>query len=307
MPVEEWKQKSIEIYGDIFDFSLVEWVNSRVPVILICKAKQHKHPVRPNQHLCYKRGCVPCKDLRWTRDSFIAEAIVIHGIFYNYDKVVFGNIKTPVIICCPIHGDFRQSPDHHIKRGDCCPKCSISARRDIEWVRAKSIETHGPIYDLSEAIFITMCFDKIKMICKIHGAFWQTPANHIHGKQGCPLCCINKSKKEADWLNKLGIPNDKDHRGVSIKYPGHRLVVDGFIPETNTVYEFYGDYWHGNLNVFDGDKLNSQVGKTFKELNDKVVKREELLKSDGYNIVSIWENDYDRQFSKRKQKKKKRR
>ena len=39
--------------------------------------------------------------------------------------------------------------------------------------------------------------------------------------------------------------------------------VDGYCYETNTVYEFHGDYWHGNPIVFDSDDTNKCVGKTF--------------------------------------------
>jgi hypothetical protein len=30
----------------------------------------------------------------------------VHGDKYNYDKVIYKNLFTPIIITCPIHGDF---------------------------------------------------------------------------------------------------------------------------------------------------------------------------------------------------------
>ena len=48
------------------------------------------------------------------------------------------------------------------------------------------------------------------------------------------------------WLDYLDVPNDKLHREVTLKVKDKVYHVDGFEPKTNTVYEFNGDYWHGN-------------------------------------------------------------
>lgn len=47
-------------------------------------------------------------------------------------------------------------------------------------------EVHGWKYDYSQMVFINMK-TKIKIICPIHGEFWQTPHNHLQGK-GCCKC-----------------------------------------------------------------------------------------------------------------------
>lgn len=65
--------------------------------------------------------------------------------------------------------------------------------------------------------------------------------------------------------------------------------MDGYDPETNTVYEYLGDYWHGNPKVFNPEDLNTKVGKTFGQLFDETNRRLEEIKSMGYNIVTQWE------------------
>lgn len=37
-----------------------------------------------------------------------------------------------------------------------------------------------------------------------------------------------------------------ENREVVIKISGRIFKVDGFDPIINTIYEFYGDFWHGN-------------------------------------------------------------
>ena len=71
-----------------------------------------------------------------------------------------------------------------------------------------------------------------------------------------------------------------------------KYFIDGFDPQTNTCYEFYGDYWHGNPKIFKFSDINKNNKKTFGELYHKTLKRERLIKSMGYNLIIIWENDY---------------
>lgn len=134
--------------------------------------------------------------------------------------------------------------------------------------------------------------EKIIIVCPKHGEFEQTPTNHINHKQGCPKCVIiSSSKKEHKWLDSLKIID----RSISIKIGRKKYIVDGFDSKTNTIYEFYGDYWHGNINKFPAKKQHPVLKGTYQEIYDKTMKREEELKSLGYKIVSIWESDFDKQ------------
>ena len=70
------------------------------------------------------------------------------------------------------------------------------------------------------------------------------------------------------------------------------FYVDGFDSKTNTVYEFLGDFWHGNPEVVDLDSINPKSKKTFRELFDYTFWRLNLIKSLGYNVRYIWEKDW---------------
>ena len=50
----------------------------------------------------------------------------------------------------------------------------------------KSKEIHGDKYDYSLVDYINSK-TKVKIICKEHGIFVQTPRSHVTGS-GCPLC-----------------------------------------------------------------------------------------------------------------------
>ena len=108
---------------------------------------------------------------------------------------------------------------------------------------------------------------------------------------GCPKCSVwGVSKISQKWLDILGVPQkNREHyiKGLDIR-------VDGFDTKTNTVYEFLGDYWHGNPEVFLAGEINPTINKTFGQLYEETLERVKLLKSAGYKVVFIWENEFKR-------------
>ena len=77
---------------------------------------------------------------------------------------------------------------------------------------------------------------------------------------------------------------------------GH-IQVDGWCKETNTVYEFHGDVYHGNPEKFDREEQCHPFEKglegTAGYLHDKTIQRENAIRSIGLNLVSIWESEWD--------------
>ena len=110
-------------------------------------------------------------------------------------------------------------------------------------------------------------------------------------KSGCPFCSKGPvSKVSQRWLDSLGIKNL--HREYYIKELKTR--VDGFDPKTNTVYEFLGDYWHGNPEKYSPEKINPNTKKPFGKLHKKTLDRLRLLEKVGFKVIYIWENDFNR-------------
>ncbi len=58
-----------------------------------------------------------------------------------------------------------------------------------------------------------------------------------------------------------------------------------------TIYEFHGDYWHGNPNRYNPDD-ETYFGKSFGELYQKTIEREQMIKNMGFNLITIWESDW---------------
>lgn len=84
------------------------------------------------------------------------------------------------------------------------------------------------------------------------------------------------------------------HGENSFEYriPNTRFNADGFCEQTNTIYEFHGDYWHGNPKKYNKNIINKISKKSFGELYQRTLDREQQIKDTGYNLITIWENDW---------------
>ena len=115
---EEFISKAKKIHGDKYDYSKVEYINNCTKVCIICP-KHGEFWQTPNTHLdgC---GCKQCfsekrgESKRLTYDIFLKRAREIYGNKYDYSKVEYINVMTPVCIICPIHGEFWQKHKIHL-------------------------------------------------------------------------------------------------------------------------------------------------------------------------------------------------
>ena len=69
--------------------------------------------------------------------------------------------------------------------------------------------------------------------------------------------------------------------------------ADGYISKSKTVIEYYGDYFHGNPEVYDFEDWNRDTSCSFRKLYERTMEREEILRKNGYTVISIWEKDFE--------------
>ncbi|MCK9369646.1 hypothetical protein M0R04_07040 [Candidatus Dojkabacteria bacterium] len=82
--------------------------------------------------------------------------------------------------------------------------------------------------------------------------------------------------------------------GGEYRFPEmRRCEADGFCKATNTIYEFHGDCWHGNLKRYEPEyPCHPFNKKTASELYQATIERENKIKALGYNLVVMWESDF---------------
>jgi len=131
--------------------------------------------------------------------DFIRKANEKHNFKYVYDKVDYISNKKNVIITCLIHGDFIQRPDNHLM-GKGCRGCGNNMILTKELFIEKSKLIHGERYDYS-LVDIKNSIKKVKIICKIHGVFEQSPVKHYSGA-GCQLCGGSLRLNKFEFIDK---------------------------------------------------------------------------------------------------------
>ena len=121
LTLEQFVERAIEIHGDKYDYSKVEYTDLRTKVCIICPIHGEFWQT-PSGHL-EGHGCPKCARIivsdknRLSTEEFIKKAQKIHGNKYDYSKVEYKEQQTKVCIICPKHGMFWQTPNSHLRGG----------------------------------------------------------------------------------------------------------------------------------------------------------------------------------------------
>lgn len=116
------------MHGEKYDYSKVNYTNSKTKVEIIC----HKHGVFEQTPYNHKKGqgCPKCgtesaaNKIRSNNNTFIQKSKNLHNDKYDYSSVDYHGNKSKVTIICPQHGPFKQIPNSHLL-GKGCQKCSL--------------------------------------------------------------------------------------------------------------------------------------------------------------------------------------
>lgn len=152
-------------------------------------------------------------------NEFIIKAKCIHGDKYDYSRILNFVYKNRVIILCPLHGEFNQFPNNHL-RGSGCNKCArilIGKQKSSSYAfKEKASIVHNGKYNYCEANYINRK-TKLNIICPIHNNFWQLPYAHLKG-QGCPRCGNIKANNKKSDTNESFIIKAKTVHGDRYDY-----------------------------------------------------------------------------------------
>lgn len=69
-------------------------------------------------------------------------------------------------------------------------------------------------------------------------------------------------------------------------------ICDLYIPELNLVLEYNGDYWHCNPKKYESNYFNQKKSKYAWEIWEYDQSKVDLIKSYGYNVEVVWEDNF---------------
>ena len=182
--------------------------------------------------------------------------------------------------------------------GNGCPYCSGKNTCDhnnlLLWSPKLCEEWNYELNEKGPENYTTHSSQKINWICQ-KGHKWITAIVDRSMGTGCPKCSkAGYSKAQIEWLDEImrreGIHIHHAVNGGEFYIEGIGKV-DGYCSETNTVYEYHGDYWHGNPKVYYGEAINKSYKITFGELYKRTLVRDNKIRDLGYNLVVQWETE----------------
>lgn len=283
---DEFIAKAQKIHGNRYDYDMVEYIKAIIKVKIKCIIHGYFEKT-PQKHL-RGQGCSRCakRSKNKTTSEFICEAIKVHSDEYDYNLVKYNGSKNNVSILCRLHGLFFQRPEAHL-RGQGCRKCgsiilSNLKRKSQDKFINEANEVHGNKYDYTEVEY-SGANTKVKIKCKIHGLYEQTPSAHISHKSGCPKCFTYKSENTMnEILKELYIENTfQKIRPSWLKYiNGWNLEIDAYCEELKIGFEYQGrqhekfvPYFHDNNieNFYNQQKKDIWKKERCNELNIKLI------------------------------------
>lgn len=113
-------------------------------------------------------------------------------------------------------------------------------RKTLEEFIDESTEKHCGKYDYSEVEYKNLD-GKVKIICPVHGSFWQSPRNHLFFGQGCPACgnerrSVGQMMSLADFVSKA-VERHGD------RYDYSKAVYKGSKRPLEIVCPVHGAFW----------------------------------------------------------------
>lgn len=212
---KEEKEYLIKNYSNTDNYILSKKLKKTIPSILglsrrlsIFKSNEYISSLR------YDNNSITINNTLLERyNSFLKNANELHNSKYDYSKFIYINSSTKSIIICPIHGEFTDTPNHHI--GKELRGCTI-CKHEINNTKSKRFnhfleranKMHNNKFNYSKFIYID-AKTKGMIICPIHGEFEQMPDKHLaKNSKGCTACwfdIMSDSLKNIERKNKPSI------------------------------------------------------------------------------------------------------
>lgn len=125
---------------------------------------------------------------------------------------------------------------------------------NTEYLKSCLTSLYKDKYDLSNVIYVNDV-TPVKLVCKKHGDFFDSPSHLISSRKGCPHCWKYQSTGEIkirEILEEYGIKfeQEKNLPYLTYKMP---LYFDFFIPEYRTAIEFQGAQHFKAIDFFGGE------------------------------------------------------
>lgn len=241
---EEYIEKARKIYGDKYDYSQIDYTGSKNYITIICP-EHGPFSKRPDVFLGGSE-CPYCSGSKCTTEQFIKKAQSKHGDKYDYSKTQYNGSSKKVLIICPEHGEFLQVANTHLQ-GKGCPKCADRHIYADDFIR-RAESVHGNRYDYSRMNYKSYQ-DEVRIICPVHGEFWQLPSVHLSGggcyKCGREISAAKQTLSQEDFIKQSQKVHGERYDYSKVQYEKSDKKVCIICPEHGTFWQTPGSHLQG--------------------------------------------------------------
>jgi hypothetical protein len=157
------------------------------------------------------------------------------------------------------------------QQGHRCFYCARNVKKTIEFINSE-FKKDGYLLLTTE---YKNCSQKLECICP-KGHRYSVSWDNWKQSKRCPYCAVISSKGEVevrDFVESLGIRVLSNSRSqIFNPETGYGFELDIFMPTLNKAIEYNGEYWHQDKN--------------------RDLFKQQLCKSKGIELLTIWENDW---------------
>lgn len=237
LTTEEFVEKAKAIHGELYDYSITEFIGTKKKLKIICK-EHGIFEIAANKHIYEASGCAKCsykkksESSRMSYEEFERRVNSVHGSKYAIKGDTFEGATKKVVVNCRLHGDFTILGSNLLIGHGCCLcgriKRDFSSTRTTEEFIKLSKEIHGEVFDYSATRY-TKVTEKLKIICRVHGEFEQRAAEHLNG-HGCARCSsisrgLAGRHTTEDFIQKAKIVHGDNYSYSSVEYSTCREPV----------------------------------------------------------------------------------
>lgn len=134
----------------------------------------------------------------------------------------------------------------------------------------------------------------VPLTCVMCGSLFLVRPHAVNTRQYCSLRCVSlKSAQGPSALRPTKIEAAVYEALVALNLPFMRqyrlgrYLVDAYIPETRTVVEAFGDYWHCNPRRYPNGPQTRRQAQAIEHDPRRLI----ALTAQGYRIIILWEYD----------------
>ena len=271
---DEFVKESIKVWGNKYDYSLVEYKGALEKVRVIFDGIVFEQVA--TSHLKY------APEGNMNQEYFIKLAKDKWNDKYDYSLVDYKHCKSKVKI---IYNDeiYEQTPDNHLIHS---PEKVLKRKTNEQFIKESNI-VHDNKYNYKNVEYKTNQ-TKVVINCPIHGDFNQIPLSHLQGS-GCPNCNESKGEKEiSKFLDKYDILYYRQHKFNDCKNI-FSLPFDFYIPSVRICIEFDGKQHYEPMSFFGGVESFDKI-----KINDKI--KNDYCEENYINLIRIKYDQIDNIF-----------